>query len=75
MMKIRVKMNLRMTDRGIIISQHYFAPTINHVCRIPNLSKAMSFAVGLKSSWGKIWLILIFGLHDELVKVTITTST
>ena len=33
----------------------------------------MSFAVGLKLSWGKTWLILIFDLQDELVNITITT--
>ena len=33
----------------------------------------MSFAVGLKPSWGKTWLILILDLQDELVKITVTT--
>ena len=38
----------------------------NIMCdEIPSLSKAMSFAVGLKSSWGKTLLILTFVLQDE----------
>ena len=35
---------------------------------IPSLSKAMSFAVGLKFSWGRTLLILTFVLHEDFVR-------